>query len=103
MGNQREMFHPDATYHIYNHAVGDEDIFKDEENYNFFLRKLNEWISPLADVFAYCLMKNHFHLLLRIKSLNELKNLMDKKLERKKILLKIRKQESQTDLKLLND
>jgi len=58
----------DFTYHIYNRANGNEKLFFVEENYQFFLDKFKLYVSPVADVFCYCLMPNHFHLLVRIKS-----------------------------------
>lgn len=59
---------PNKYYHIYNHANGEENLYSNEENYCFFLRKFAEYINPVADTFAYCLMPNHFHLLIQIKS-----------------------------------
>jgi REP element-mobilizing transposase RayT len=61
-------------YHIFNHANGDDNLFREEKNYDFFLRKYHQHIDPIADTVAWCLMKNHFHLLLRIKSEEEIKN-----------------------------
>lgn len=54
-------------YHIYNHANGFENLFSNHENYLFFLRRYTHFISPIADTFAYCLMPNHIHFLVRIK------------------------------------
>ena len=39
-------------------------MFLSSENYRFFLQKYHEPISPVADTFCYCLMPNHFHLIL---------------------------------------
>lgn len=64
---------PDSFYHIYNRANGNEKLFAIKENYRFFLRRYRELISPIADSFAYCLMPNHFHFLVRIKSEEELR------------------------------
>lgn len=55
-------------YHIYNHANGDDNLFREEENYSFFLRKYHQYIDIIADTLAWCLMPNHFHLLVKIKS-----------------------------------
>lgn len=55
-------------YHIWTHANGDENIFREERNYGYFLDKYKYYISPVADTFAYCLMPNHLHLMVRIKS-----------------------------------
>ncbi len=64
---------PSTYYHIYNHANGFENIFNEERNYRFFLEKYQFYISPIADTLAYCLMPNHFHLLIKIKSEEELR------------------------------
>jgi len=44
---------PNKYYQIYNHANGEDDLFRDQENYHFFLRKYVEYVNPLADTFAY--------------------------------------------------
>lgn len=59
-------------YHIYNHANGHEDIFREEKNYTYFLEKYRKYIHPVAETFAYCLMKNHFHFFVRIRDLDEI-------------------------------
>ncbi|HNV95189.1 MAG TPA: hypothetical protein PKG63_01845 [Bacteroidales bacterium] len=69
------MFSIQKYYHIYNHANGFENIFNEERNYYFFLEKYQFYISPIADTLAYCLMPNHFHLLIKIKSEEELRGL----------------------------
>ena len=63
---------PGQFYHIYNHANGHENLFVNEGNYYFFLRKFMQYIHPIADTFAYCLMPNHFHIAIKIKSKKEL-------------------------------
>jgi REP element-mobilizing transposase RayT len=54
-------------YHIYNHGVGGRDLFNEADNYNYFMKLYDKYISPVADTYAWVLMKNHFHLLVRIK------------------------------------
>lgn len=54
-------------YHIFNHAVGSEKLFKNDENYIYFLKKFNEYISPIASTYSYVLIPNHFHFLIEIK------------------------------------
>ncbi len=54
-------------YHIYNHANGNEQLVREDKNYQFFLLKVKEYIVPVANIYAYCFMPNHFHLLVRIK------------------------------------
>ena len=55
-------------YHIFNHAVGSEKLYRNDENYNYFLKKFNEYISSIASTFSYVLIPNHFHFLIEIKS-----------------------------------
>lgn len=69
---------PEKYYHIYNHGNGYEDIFKEKENYRFFLEKYEKHISPIANTIAYCLMPNHFHLLVNIKEEKILKETFPK-------------------------
>ena len=54
-------------YHIYNRTNGNENLFIEEMNYYYFLRRLSLYTFPVADIVAYCLLKNHFHLLIKIK------------------------------------
>lgn len=70
---------PGFYYHIYNHSNGNDNIFFEEKNYHYFLLKYKEHISSIADTFAYCLMPNHFHFLLRFKEENELFELLKSK------------------------
>ena len=43
------------------------NIFREADNYEHFLGLYDKYISPVADTFAWVLMPNHFHLLVRIK------------------------------------
>jgi len=63
-----ELLEPMRVYHIYNRGINGENIFKEERNYKYFLQKYAQYIEPIADTFAYCLLKNHFHLAIRTKS-----------------------------------
>ncbi|MBL6447076.1 hypothetical protein JMN32_12205 [Fulvivirga sp. 29W222] len=62
----------EAIYHIYTHANGSENLFREDENYYYFLRKYSEYIHPVAETFAYCLMPNHVHLMIRVRGEEEL-------------------------------
>jgi REP element-mobilizing transposase RayT len=58
-------------YHIYNRGTNREDIFVQERNYRYFLQLYTKHIEPAAETYAYCLLKNHFHVLVRIKDMEE--------------------------------
>lgn len=66
------MLLPDTYYHIFNHAIGFGKLFFEEKNYSYFLRKYSYYIDPIADTLAWCLLPNHFHILIKIKSEEEL-------------------------------
>lgn len=68
----------DKYYHIYNHANGFENVFRCNENYLFFIQKYRFHLLPFIDTYAYCLMPNHFHLLIRVKSREEMLESMEK-------------------------
>ncbi|HYH14526.1 MAG TPA: hypothetical protein VD794_04875 [Flavisolibacter sp.] len=63
-------------YHIYNRGNNGSTIFFEERNYSFFLKKLDEYLSDYLFIYAYCLLPNHFHLLVSVKSFT---NLSDEK------------------------
>jgi putative transposase len=62
-----QVLEPGLYYHVYNRATGNEKLFRSNENYRYFLRKYREYIEPVADTHAFCLMPNHFHFLIRIR------------------------------------
>jgi putative transposase len=84
MGLRKRPFIINEYYHIYNRGVEKRNIFIDKEDYFHFLkllyfcnssksitlRNINEPFDrgePIIDIGAYCLMKNHFHLLCKEK------------------------------------
>ncbi len=54
-------------YHVYNRGNNLQMVFFTRENYLFFLEKLKKHILPHADILAWCLMSNHFHLMIAVK------------------------------------
>lgn len=59
-------------YHIYNRGINGENLFKENRNHEHFLNLYSKHIDPIAETYAWCLLKNHFHLLVRIKNFEEL-------------------------------
>ncbi len=60
-------FNIGGIYHIYNQGNNRQPIFFTSENYEFFLRKVRTHVLPYADILAWCLMPNHFHLMVEVK------------------------------------
>jgi REP element-mobilizing transposase RayT len=65
-----EIFEEEQVYHIYNRSNGKEKLFRDTRNYHFFLLKYANYINPIANTYALCLIPNHFHAMVKIKSLD---------------------------------
>ena len=63
---QRERINPGNFYHIYNRGNNGQDIFFEEINYAYFLSLIKKYLLPISKIYSFCLLKNHFHLLLRI-------------------------------------
>lgn len=70
----------DSYYHVYNRGVAKQAIFRDETDKHYFIKLLARYLDPEnedisqdgtryrkfnddVELFCYCLMKNHFHLL----------------------------------------
>lgn len=70
---------PGNSYHIFNHANGFENVFRREENFRYFLEKYWLYISPIAETYAYCLMPNHFHVVVRIRKRQVIEDLVRSK------------------------
>jgi REP element-mobilizing transposase RayT len=64
---QIEPLIPGNFYHIYNRGISSCNLFKEPDNYEYFLSLYDKYISPVADTFAWVLMPNHFHFLVRLK------------------------------------
>lgn len=83
-----KIFAEGEIFHIYNRGVGKMDIFESPDDYSFFLYRMKENLSPELvskerrapspggyvrkllpsgsfTLLAYCLMPNHFHLVIR--------------------------------------
>ena len=57
-------------YHIYNKTNNKELLFRSDENYLYFLNRFSKYISPFADTYAWNLLPNHFHFMIRIKKID---------------------------------
>lgn len=54
-------------YHVYNCGINGCELFRNAKDYEHFLHLYDKYIDPIAKTYAWCLMGNHFHLLVRIK------------------------------------
>ena len=65
-------------YHIYHRGVKGDKIFYHESDYQRFLEKYFYYLYIAADTYAYCLLANHFHILIRVRPVDEQINLFTK-------------------------
>jgi putative transposase len=63
-------------FHIFNRAIGNEKLFVSPDNYRYFFQRFANYISPVADLFCYVLLPNHFHFFLRFKETEDIVNQM---------------------------
>lgn len=68
MGIRESHIESDRFYHIFNRGINSKATFLNRENFNFFLRKTKMYVLPYFEIYAYCLMPNHFHFILKAKS-----------------------------------
>jgi REP element-mobilizing transposase RayT len=57
-------FEEGNLYHIYNQGNNKREVFFDEKEYFLFLWLIRKNLLPYSELLAYCLMPNHFHLMI---------------------------------------
>ena len=59
---------PGEYYHLYNRGNNRQNIFFERENYLYFLKQFRHVVAEeTVYVVAYCLMPNHYHLLVYLR------------------------------------
>lgn len=58
------LFEEGGIYNVFNQGNNRRKVFFKRENYLFFLKKIRQFVLPYADILAWCLMPNHFHLMI---------------------------------------
>ena len=67
MARSPRLFTPGLFYHLYCRGNNREEIFFEESNYLRFLGNLERFRKSLSySLCGYCLLPNHFHLLLKV-------------------------------------
>ncbi|MES2970703.1 MAG: transposase [Patescibacteria group bacterium] len=78
--NLEKIYLPEAYYHLYNRGVNKRRVFLDDSDYAVFLNLLKrylddkptldnrgreyEWLHNSVELLSFCLMPNHYHLLI---------------------------------------
>jgi len=85
--NRIKVFAPNCYYHLYGRGVNKMDLFRDKEDYNLFAYQFKKYLTPdfketrffkgqeiqlavnsvagQVELYAFCFMPNHFHLLVK--------------------------------------
>ena len=72
MQKRHQPLNPGYFYHIYNRGNNRENLFYKPGNYIYFLKKYDHYLNDYLETYAFCLLPNHFHLLVRAKELRDL-------------------------------
>lgn len=70
--NIRTPLEPGEYYHIFNRGNNRENLFYKAGNYDYFLRKYIRYLEGYVETLAYCLLPNHFHLVVQVKQMDAL-------------------------------
>ncbi len=62
---------PDNYYHIYNRGNNSARIYFTPENYRYFINKYWTLLGAYVQTYAFCLLGNHFHFLIKVNDSNE--------------------------------
>nr|WP_315900002.1 transposase [Membranihabitans marinus] len=74
MSTSNQLLYPGHIYHLWSHAVSQDNLFIEKENYRFFLSRYFAYTGSIISTFAYCLMPNHIHFLIKIMDENRIVN-----------------------------
>lgn len=85
-----ESIKPNRYYHIASKGINKQEICFCDEDYSRFMKIAGIFLPPVAEIFAYALLDNHFHFLLRIKSKKEIGYLNPKYAKSRDMALKWR-------------
>ncbi|TAD88162.1 MAG: hypothetical protein EAY75_05545 [Bacteroidetes bacterium] len=55
-------------YHVYNRAIGQAQSFLEDADYHRFLGTISSKLLPVSEIYAYCLLSNHYHFMLKVTS-----------------------------------
>ncbi len=55
-----------SYYHIFNRGINRQILFFEERNFHYFLHLIDKYLAEYISVLAYCLLPNHFHLIIKI-------------------------------------
>ena len=64
-------------YHIYHRGIDRRKLFEQDWDLRQFLKKYWYYLYLSVETYAYCLLGNHVHILIRVRTENQQKNLFE--------------------------
>ena len=61
------------TYHVCNRSVDRKPMFLSDSNYDFFIRQFDKYLSIYIKIYAYNLLRKHFHFMIKVNDLTTFK------------------------------
>lgn len=71
---KRPLFFEDEIYHVYNRGNGHDNTFRNPGNFEYFMKQYDHYMSIHWDTLAWCLMPNHFHLVVKVREHRDKEN-----------------------------
>ena len=65
--NNKHKFLKGRYYHLYNRVITGSNLFNDEKEYLIFFKRYDKYFRNYFTTYAYCLIPNHFHFLVKVK------------------------------------
>ena len=74
----RHPFQYEQLYHIFDKVVTGTKLFREEEDYWNFMKRYTRYFSPYFITYAYCLIPNHYHFLIKVRDEAQIKGAVKK-------------------------
>lgn len=75
----KDNFVENEFYHIYNRTNNKELLFKNDDCKYFFLNRYDHYCSNFLDTYSWNLLPNHFHILAKVKSIENISGFLEEK------------------------
>lgn len=75
-------------YHLFNRGTNRQKLFFSKDNYKYFLKLMDKFLSEYMSILAYCLLPNHFHIIVKINNCQEQNIELNKEIDSGKLAVR---------------